>query len=367
MKDSSAPVEQPPAATVWTGPGGMLRDARERKGLSIRPVADALHLSTDVVEALEAERFDDLPPLTFVRGYLRAYAHLVEVPEDRLMAAFDRLGLEEPAPLVGAAPGASRPRRAPPLTVALLAVVMAVAAGLGWWWFDGRVPAEPDAGPEPGASAPAVDAEGASDAPGRGMDEGQRVAASKTVMDPPPVSAGPEPSTDESEQVAAPMDALADSGSVTDAPSDGEADVPAPEPGLTAETDPFGGGAEEPALDPPGPSAGQPAETADAAAGTAAEPAAMADGQGVAEGGAPATLTLSFNDESWVDIRDANGQRLLYGLISPPAQRTVAGQPPFTLVIGAAPSVRMRYQGQAVPLAPHTRGDVARFQWPPDS
>jgi cytoskeleton protein RodZ len=39
----------------------------------------------------------------------------------------------------------------------------------------------------------------------------------------------------------------------------------------------------------------------------------------------------------------------------------VAGKPPYSLVIGTAPVVRLTYNGREVDLAPHTRVAVARF------
>ncbi len=42
----------------------------------------------------------------------------------------------------------------------------------------------------------------------------------------------------------------------------------------------------------------------------------------------------------------------------------VIGKPPFTLVIGNAPEVRLTYNGREVDLAPHTRVAVARFTLP---
>ncbi|RFA30547.1 hypothetical protein CAI21_05745 [Alkalilimnicola ehrlichii] len=78
------------------GPGRLLREAREGKQLSLHAVADALHLRVAVVQALEGDRYDELPPATFSKGYLKAYAKLVEVPEADVLAAFERIHAPEP-------------------------------------------------------------------------------------------------------------------------------------------------------------------------------------------------------------------------------------------------------------------------------
>ena len=68
-----AEVEKQPAS-----PGQMLRAAREAKGWKVEQVASQLKLSRRQIEALEADAFADLPGLTFVRGFVRNYARVLE-------------------------------------------------------------------------------------------------------------------------------------------------------------------------------------------------------------------------------------------------------------------------------------------------
>jgi cytoskeleton protein RodZ len=72
-------------------------------------------------------------------------------------------------------------------------------------------------------------------------------------------------------------------------------------------------------------------------------------------------IELSFNRESWVEIRDAEG-RIVFSQLNPPGtRREVEGVAPFTLVIGNARGVRLRYNESEVDLMPYTRTDVARL------
>ena len=57
--------------------GHELKLARERSGLSLQAVADALHLDPRLIEAIEREDETSLPAPAYVRGYIRAYAQLV--------------------------------------------------------------------------------------------------------------------------------------------------------------------------------------------------------------------------------------------------------------------------------------------------
>lgn len=73
-------------------------------------------------------------------------------------------------------------------------------------------------------------------------------------------------------------------------------------------------------------------------------------------------IVLRFERDSWVEIRGGTPSRLLMSQINPAGtERTVDGSPPFSLVIGNAQYVRVRYDDAPVDLAPHAKSDVARF------
>lgn len=57
--------------------GERLVQARERRGLALAQAAEKLRLEPKVVEALEAERFEELGAAVYVRGYLQHYAELL--------------------------------------------------------------------------------------------------------------------------------------------------------------------------------------------------------------------------------------------------------------------------------------------------
>ncbi len=114
--------------------------------------------------------------------------------------------------------------------------------------------------------------------------------------------------------------------------------------------------APNPAPEPPAVSEA-PAAAPDAPAGAAAEPPRIAaPGEGV--------LRLAFRGAAWVEIADARGKVLVSRTHPGGSNAEIAGKPPFTLVIGNAPEVRLTYNGAEVDLAPHTRVAVARFSLP---
>ena len=71
------------------GPGERLRAARLSMGYDLAKIASELHLTTPVVEALEADEFTDIGARVFVRGYLRNYARIVGMPVDSILRQFD--------------------------------------------------------------------------------------------------------------------------------------------------------------------------------------------------------------------------------------------------------------------------------------
>lgn len=78
-------------------PGAVLRQARERKGLTIAQIAHGLRLEPSVIEALERDDYDKLPSSTFVAGYIRGYARRLGMAPEPLIAEYQRIYGEEPA------------------------------------------------------------------------------------------------------------------------------------------------------------------------------------------------------------------------------------------------------------------------------
>ncbi len=65
--------------TAVPSPGEMLAAARKSAGLTTKQIAERLNLKEQVIKAIEADAFEQLPNSTFVKGYLKNYAKLVQV------------------------------------------------------------------------------------------------------------------------------------------------------------------------------------------------------------------------------------------------------------------------------------------------
>lgn len=115
--------------------GSQLCKAREQQQLTQDSVASRLNLSIATIEALEVDAADKLPPPSFTRGYLRAYAKLLDIDADNLITTYNQSGPVEPE-LMSINPMANEARRHPPaIGWATLVIALILMALLGAWWY----------------------------------------------------------------------------------------------------------------------------------------------------------------------------------------------------------------------------------------
>ncbi|HRP95297.1 MAG TPA: DUF4115 domain-containing protein [Rhodocyclaceae bacterium] len=356
------------------GVGEMLRGAREARGESVLDVAHALKLSPRQVEAIELERFDQLPGPAFVRGFMRNYARYLGIEAEPLIAGLRR---DTPTQAVRLAPvknasGAMPHGTAAPHKMlkpaAAIVVVMAIALGLGayfdWFRVADTQPLAPETGvagvapPMREAVVPSVAAPRVIPAPESAAHAGDDTDTAAVA----PAQGAPTDANDaaaagaagDGDAAAASVKAPAEVAESSSAAATSVSEAPKP-PGVATDTA-AGSGASG------GESAATPERTTAAPATTAA-----ADSQARARAqadGAPALAQLVFRlaGESWIQVRDKSGSVVYTGIGAPESTRTVQGEPPFAIVIGNATQVSLEYDGRPVDLAPHTRsGGVARM------
>ncbi len=70
-------------------PGLYLQQSRKALGLSLRDVAERTKIRSSFLQSIEEQRFDFLPAPVYLRGFLREFARMVNVPDaDALIEAF---------------------------------------------------------------------------------------------------------------------------------------------------------------------------------------------------------------------------------------------------------------------------------------
>ena len=120
--------------------GAELKRAREEQGLTISEVAHHLKLAPRQVEALEDERFAQLPGITFVRGMLKNYARLLKLaPEPLLERIAGRFQAPDASRLAERysqpVPFSDGARHSTFVYLALSIVVLSLGGGVAYQWY----------------------------------------------------------------------------------------------------------------------------------------------------------------------------------------------------------------------------------------
>ena len=323
--------------------GYQLRRAREQLGLDVSAIADQQHLRTSVIQAIEDGDYSKVDTELFLKGYVRAYARQVELDADAIIRDLDaeleplrkeRERQHEADPLVDIQRKKSRKRRIA-RAVVVLVVLVGIGFGITTWMADGgrRLPgfssstvSESTEGDGPAAQEEPVDqsleqtsesssAQSESDATPevdeavdvQGVDDG----ATDVIQDPV------EQATEEAAQ--APIESAAEANVVT-ASVENVTDVSAQPEAI---------------------------ETTESAQVTEQEPQELGE-PAVAD---EATLRMSFSDACWVQVTDADGNRLTSSLYSQGDVLDVAGSAPLDVIVGAMSAVAsLEFQGEAVDL-----------------
>lgn len=79
--------------------GQLLREARERKRVSLEEVEQVTRIRQKFLTALEEEDFAALPAETYVKGFLRTYAKYLELDPQEVMALYEGRGVKDKATL----------------------------------------------------------------------------------------------------------------------------------------------------------------------------------------------------------------------------------------------------------------------------
>lgn len=274
--------------------GQRLREARARRGLSVEAALEKLHCTPEVLQALEQGRFERLGAAVFVRGHLKRYAELLGEPAEEILAQWSGAGAVATPDLT------QRPQAPRQLAlakwgrIAAYAALALVLAALAWAVLRFATPAVRAVAPAPvqPQSLPAL----------REPPLAPLAATAATPLTAPSATSTAAPSA--VPDAAAPVVAL---------PAVAAPPVAAPPPG-------------SPLPD-------------ESAAGAAA---------------GRVTVAGSFAEPCWVDVTDATGRRLYYGLVPAGGRVSLTGVAPFRVLLGvrSAATLQVAGRGVAIPSGP---------------
>ena len=337
--------ESPDTAASRSGPGRLLHEARLDLRLAPEDVAQILHLSSKQIVALEQDDYKNLPGPTYVRGYLRSYAQLLGLSPEKLLESYNSLTIpSKPISLPQSAPPpqiTSSDRLIKAATLGVVAIVLGLV--YLWWRSEEETPTAPSSPPAVATQTPAI-------VPPAPPSPPENVSV--------PSAAGTSVATNSATSPAVTEPALqAVTGNVARTPNitTPAAPVPATKPASSngqvtvsgmilnvAPTEP---------LKQASPATPPRTDRALERTRRAAEPAGVPRSR----------MVLRAIQESWVDVRDARDNKLLYENV--PAGRSIAieGVAPFSVFLGNAEGVRVEFNGQNFDIGRYKRGQIARF------
>ncbi|MFO1269402.1 MAG: helix-turn-helix domain-containing protein [Rubrivivax sp.] len=280
--------------------GALLRAARERQGMHIATLAAAIKVAPRKLEALEHDRWDELPGPTFTRALAQAVCRALRAdpaPVMELLPPADTSMLDSSFGTMNE-PFAGKDGREPgwlgwlprgPWLVA--AILLLVAAAVVLWLPAGswsRLVGGGSAAVPAGETSTVLGAPAAAAGPGAG--NGAAAGAATTAR--PVATTAAAGATQQAATAAAP-------GTAADAPA---APVPAGD------------------------------------------------------------LVMQCTARSWIEVIDARGRVLVSRNLEAGESLGLDGLAPLQLVVGNAAATRVSYKGKPVDLEPRARDNVARFE-----
>ncbi|MBP9960999.1 MAG: helix-turn-helix domain-containing protein [Pseudomonas sp.] len=339
-------------AATRENPGEILRQARENRGWSQAEVAHKLNLTVSSLSNLEAGAFDKLPGHTFARGYIRAYAKLLDMDQAALVQAFDQCtGTHAQGSDVHALGRIEEPVRLSHniLRGVSLVLLLAVVGGGYFWWQDQTRRHGKDLATIAMEHVEVESADGTTQIHPLDEPEDQAVDASQQPQSTDLSLEQAQPDVEAPAPASEPAAAVAPAApvAVTPAKPAAAAVVPAAPAAPAAPVVPVVPVAPaKPVVPAPAP------VVAPAAVVAAAEPAVAGSGK----------VHVQFNADCWTSVIDGNGKVLFSAIKRKGDSLDVSGKPPFAVRFGYAKGVQLSYNGQPVDLAPFTSGETARLK-----
>jgi cytoskeleton protein RodZ len=320
-------IAEPKPGQTEPGPGQLLRAGRLERGLSIEDIARQLRLSVRQVTALEDDDYTKVASGTFLRGFVRNYAKLLQMDAAPLLQL-----LEQSVPPPPPTQTISYPIEGIPfpsnqdhgrrnliigvgIVLALLLLVYEIYRG-----SEANIEKAPSGN---------VDSRAETGQTSRAplFEEPAEITADRGDIAPAGRPAASEPKSNVQPSA-----------------------VPSAAPVLPMAPQMAQESAASRSADAPSREAPKPQTTNTAVARELAD-----------EG--PGVVRLIFEGESWVEARDGKGRLLLSRVNPRGTEQVVRGTPPFSLKIGNAAEVKLVYNSKPVDLTPHINvyGGTARL------
>ena len=292
---------------VVQGPGQILRQARERSKLSVQDIADKMKLKRALIEDIEQDNFDINISLTFVRGYLKLYAKHVHVEETEVLNAYEKLSTQkrEPAKLQSFSRRVANQSNDDKLMLVTYLISAVIITLVVIYWFQ----------------------QSSTDATASNVTKYPENVISQEIL-PLEQTLTSDAATLLSPQINVNMSS--DDSNVT---KELITDNQSISPEKYSDTDSL---------------------------------AVLADATetSIVETKAPVKLIFEFSGDCWLNLTDATGENIAYGVKVNGRVMPVNGIPPFVVTLGAPEVVKIRYAGESIDMSFLPSGRIAKFNLP---
>lgn len=311
--------------------GELIRNAREQKELSIKDIANELNLSPTVIECLEEEKFSELPPPLFAKGYIRSVSQYLGLNTDELLSVYNNHGFSEPA-LTKNAPSFIEKESAINVDSLLKWIkwlLILAVIGVGVWFGVSKW----------------KDSQNTPDEGGLLLTHSESKNNGALALTVTPSSSGNDSSvvlpiqTEQTAQLQSPLlspvintqAATDDGNAVVSNTVDADGSNATVSQSLSGQNDV---GNETPT-----------STDTDTQLQTNSEPEDKSNDPNVVASDDKGIL-INPSEKTWVKVEDASGRVLLSGLLKAKETRRVIGKPPYRLSIGNANKVKVEYNGK---------------------
>ncbi|WNC71577.1 DUF4115 domain-containing protein [Thalassotalea psychrophila] len=308
MSDNQEPIDISDDIVV-IGPGQMLKDARIALGLSEAEVAEHLNLRLALITDFENEQFDTNMPATFLRGYLKNYAKFVGVSQTDIIASYEMLAVAEKQGDEMKSFSQSTRKKAENNRLMMIIYAIGfslVALFIVWWWQESKLKEATPALSNTEQSQPA------------------------SILE--PISTADMTTEESSSAIEPVVEELAEN----------------------IEEEPADKAFEQHIANNPDTAAVEANKI-----NTVVEPEPLVEEMVQLE-----RLVFQFSGDCWVNIFDANGERLAWGIKKADYIMTLNGKAPFSITLGKPELVSIDYNEVAIDMSQFQQGQIAKFTWP---
>lgn len=309
------------------GPGQILSEAREAMGLTQQQVAEKLNFRTTLVKDIEKDQFDHSLPATFNRGYLKNYAKLVEVSADEVLAGYEMLNVAKKQGAEMQSFSKETKKQAENnmvMWISYLILALLIGSTILWWLQDAKksndgnnlvsqtAPTSTEVN-ESISKTPAVNNDKQTPKVQNDLTQNTEITTLSETLKSAATNLLPNEQGNNSVNVS---EANIDIDSATTEQEISPAINPVTTP---SETMDFG-----------------PAEVA----------------------------IFTFSGDCWVNIYDATGERIAWGIKKSGYKMEINGQAPFEITLGKPELVTITFENEDVDMSQFSRGNIAKFNLP---